>query len=67
MKRAAALLGAVFGLGVIFYASLFAYAEMYTEIVVLRTFDADGAPHETRVMVIDIADTLWVRGRPCRA
>jgi len=66
MKRAAVLLGAVFGLGAIFYASLFAFGEMCTEIVVLRTFDADGAPHETRVMVIDIADTPWVRGRPYR-
>lgn len=66
MKRAAIFLGAAFGLAVIFYASLFAFAEMYTEIVVLRTFDADSAPHETRVMVIDIADTPWVRGRPYR-
>ena len=66
MKRIAVFIGAVLGLAVIFYASLFAFAEMYTEIVVLRTFDADGAPHETRVMVIDIADTPWVRGRPYR-
>lgn len=66
MKQTAVLLGAVLGLVVIFYASLFAFAEMCTEIVVLRTFDVDGAPHETRVMVIDIADTPWVRGRPYR-
>ncbi len=66
MKRALAFLGAVFGLALIFYASLFAFAELCTEVVVLRTFDDDGAPHEARVMVIDIADTPWVRGRPYR-
>lgn len=66
MKRAAVFLGAACGLAVIFYASLFAFAEMYTEVVVLRTFADDGAPHETRVTVVDIADTPWVRGRPYR-
>ncbi len=66
MKRAIVLLGTIFGLALIFYASLFAFAELWTEIVVLRTFDDDGAPHETRVMVIDIADRPWIRGRPYR-
>ena len=66
MKRAALVLGAVLGLAVIFYASLFAFAEMYTEIVVIRTYDSGGTPHETRVTVIDVARTPWVRGRPYR-
>ena len=66
MKRAIQILVAVVTLAVIFYASLFAFAEVYTEIVVLRTYDSDGSPQETRVTVIDIANTPWVRGRPYR-
>ncbi len=57
---------AVIGLVVVLYASVFALAELYTEVVVLRTYDSGGVPHETRVTVIDIADAPWVRGRPYR-
>ena len=53
-------------LAVIFYASLFAFAEIRTEIVVLRTYDSEGLAYETRVTVIDIGKTPWVRGRPYR-
>ncbi len=56
----------VIGLVVVLYASVFALAELYTEVVVLRTYDSGGVPHETRVTVIDIADAPWVRGRPYR-
>ncbi|MBW2241520.1 MAG: hypothetical protein JRH01_05995 [Deltaproteobacteria bacterium] len=66
MKRVVLVVGSVLGLVAIFYASLFAFAELYTEIVVLRTFDADGESHETRVTVIDVDNTPWVRGRPYR-
>lgn len=66
MNRTPWILVAVLSLVVVFYSSVFALAEVYTEVVVLRTFDAGGAPHETRVTVIDIADAPWVRGRPYR-
>lgn len=66
MKRVIRIFVGVIVLAVIFYASLFAVAEVYTEIVVLRTYDSDGLAHETRVTVIDIANTPWVRGRPYR-
>ncbi len=48
------------------YASIFPIAEIFTEVVVLRTYDSDGSPHETRLTVIDRAGTAWVRGRPYR-
>jgi hypothetical protein len=32
-----------------------------TEVVVLRTFDPDGTPHETRMWVIDVGGVPWVR------
>lgn len=66
MKRVIQILVGVATLVVVFYASLFAFAEVYTEIVVLRTFGSDGLVHETRVTVIDIGNTPWVRGRPYR-
>jgi hypothetical protein len=66
MKRVIRVLVGVITLVVIFYASLFAFAELFTEIVVLRTYDSDGLAYETRVTVIDISNTPWVRGRPYR-
>jgi hypothetical protein len=48
------------------YASKFPIAEIVTRVVVLRTFESEGATHETRVTVIDLADEPWVRGRPYR-
>ena len=66
MKRALRTLGVLAALTVLFYASLFGFAEAFTEIVVLRTYDAEGEAHETRVTVIDIEGTPWVRGRPYR-
>jgi len=53
-------------LGAALYASIFPVAELFTEIVVLRTYDANGEAHETRLTVIDRAGTAWVRGRPYR-
>jgi hypothetical protein len=32
-----------------------------TEVVVLRTFDAEGAPHETKMWVVDRDGAPWVR------
>ena len=48
------------------YGSIFPLAEIFTEVVVLRTYDAEGVAHETRVTVIDIEGSSWVRGRPYR-
>lgn len=48
------------------YASIFPIAEAFTQVVVLRTYDSEGLPRETRVSVIDRAGAPWVRGRPYR-
>ncbi len=48
------------------YLSIFPLAELFTEVVVLRTRDAAGVAHETRVTIIDIGDEAWIRGRPRR-
>ena len=38
------------------------------EVVVLRTFDADGTPHETKMWIVDHAGRPWVRvAKPGRA
>jgi|GEM_PF-1678034 len=38
------------------------------EVVVLRTFDAEGTAHATKMWIIDVGDTPWVRvARPDRA
>lgn len=40
----------------------------WSEVVVVRTFDAEGTPHDTRTWVIDVAGVPWVRvGSPRRA
>lgn len=63
LKRALLI---IVSLAVVIYASIFPIAELFTEVVVVRTYDASGAPHETRVTVIDIEGEAWVRGRPYR-
>lgn len=66
MKRATWIIASLVTLTALIYASIFPAAEILTEVVVLRTYDADGSSHETRVTVIDRAGTAWVRGRPYR-
>ncbi|HKJ24584.1 MAG TPA: Gmad2 immunoglobulin-like domain-containing protein [Myxococcota bacterium] len=66
MRRAARIALGLVAVGVVVYASIFPLAEAFTEIVVLRSFDADGSPHDTRLTVIDRDGTPWVRGRPYR-
>ena len=66
MRRARWIAGSVVLLGLGLYASIFPIAEIFTEVVILRTYAADGSSHETRVTVIDHAGTAWIRGRPYR-
>ncbi len=66
MKRVGWIIVALASLAAVIYASIFPVAEIFTEVVVLRTYDPDGSPHETRLTVIDRAGTPWVRGRPYR-
>lgn len=38
-----------------------------TEVVVLRSYDAEGRPHDTRLWVVDVDGSPWVRvARPDR-
>jgi hypothetical protein len=66
MKRVSWILVSSFCLAAAVYASIFPIAEIFTEVVILRTYDSQGSPHETRVTVIDWAGEPWVRGRPYR-
>jgi len=66
MKRIVWVLVGLAALAVAVYASIFPIAEIFTEVVILRTYDSEGSPHETRLTVIDRAGTPWVRGRPYR-
>jgi hypothetical protein len=66
MGRARWIAGSVVLLGLGLYASIFPIAEIFTEVVVLRTRDGNGASHETRLSIIDRKGVAWVRGRPYR-
>jgi hypothetical protein len=66
MKRAGWVTVALVSFVAVIYASIFPIAELFTEVVILRTYDAEGSPHDTRLTVIDRAGTPWVRGRPYR-
>jgi len=62
------LLAAGTGLAVFvaFAASIYVAGEQ-TEVVVLRTFDADGRPYDTKLWVVDDGGSSWVRvARPER-
>ena len=67
MKRSYRIVSAFVVTLILTYVSIFAVAEIFTEVVVLRTYDAQNLPHETRVTIIDRAETPWVRGRPYRS
>ena len=63
LLRAAAIVLAVL-LG--FAGSMYVAGEQ-TEVAVLRTFDAGGVPHDTKLWVVDDGGTAWVRvARPER-
>ena len=66
MRRAKRIALSLALLSAAIYASIFPIAELFTEVVVLRTFDVDGGPHNTRLTIIDPDGTAWVRGRPYR-
>ena len=66
MKRIAWILVAFVSLAAAIYLSIFPVAEIFTEVVVLRTYDSEGSPQETRLTVVDRAGEPWVRGRPYR-
>ena len=54
------VLGALLGLAVLFFASQLAASES-GEVVVLRTLDEVGRPHETRLWVVDRDGRPWIR------
>jgi len=66
MNRAFRIALAVAATGILVYLSIFPLAENFTEVVVLRTLDAKGGAHETRVTLIEVQGAAWVRGRPYR-
>ena len=55
-KLGLALLVLLFALGLGTYV-----AGEQTEVVVVRSFDADGAPHETKVWAVDYEGDVFVR------
>jgi len=58
-------LGTVVLLGVLFVGGIFGVSETGGEVVVLETLDAGGAPHETRLWVVDDGGDAWLRsGQP---
>lgn len=54
-------LGTAAGLAVLFFGLVFGLSETGGEVVVLQTLDAAGAPHETRLWVVDDDGNAWLR------
>ena len=61
LKIAAGVVGGLLALVI----GVLAASEM-SEVVVLTTTDATGAPQETRLWVVDDAGAVWLRGSPGR-
>jgi hypothetical protein len=55
-RAAAGGLALLLGVGLCTYV-----AGEQTEVVVVRSFDADGVPHDTKVWTVDLAGDVWVR------
>jgi hypothetical protein len=60
MKRVAKILAGVAALGLLWWAIEMVAAES-GEVVVLTTTDAQGAPHETRLWIVDYEGAGWLR------
>jgi len=61
LRRIAVVVGFVVGLAVVALALSFIASEKGGEIVTLRTTDAAGAVHETRIWVVDADGRAWLR------
>ncbi len=61
LRRIATVVGLVLGLGVFVFGLAFIASEKGGEIVTLRTTDAAGAVHETRIWVVDADGHAWLR------
>ncbi len=47
--------------GVLFFASIFAVSEIAGEVISLTTYDQAGAPHTTRIWIVDDGGAQWLR------
>ncbi|TFG96725.1 MAG: hypothetical protein E4H11_02970 [Myxococcales bacterium] len=64
LRRLILWLGALLGLAVVVIATQYLASES-GEVVVLRTLDAEGGVHETRLWVVDHEGSAWLRaGNP---
>ena len=61
MKTVLIIVGVVLGAAGVFVISIFAVSEAGEEIVILRTFEADGSPVETRLWVVEDGGYAWLR------
>ncbi len=61
MKTALRILAVLIAAAVLFVLSTFAASEAGEEIVILRTFEADGSPAETRLWVVEDGGWQWLR------
>ena len=67
MRTLAAALAVVIGVTLILAVSVWLASES-GEVIVLRTYDQAGGPHDTRIWVVEDGGALWVRaGRPANA
>ena len=61
LRRIAIIAGLALGLAVFVFGLSFIASEKGGEIVTLRTTDAAGAVHETRIWVVDADGHAWLR------
>ena len=60
MRTAAAILAALLAIAAIFVATIYLASES-GEVVTLTTYDGAGAPHASRLWVVDDAGRQWLR------
>ena len=61
LRRIAQFIGLVLGLVVFVFGLSFIASEKGGEVVTLRTTDAAGAVHETRIWIVDVDGHGWLR------
>jgi hypothetical protein len=62
VRRAAVALAVLAALALLYFLAHWALIEVGNEVVVLRTQEADGAWHESRLWIVDDGGYAWLHG-----
>ena len=61
VRKVGVVIAVVLAAGMLFLGSIYAVSEAAGEVISLTTYDEAGAPHTTRIWIVDDGGTQWIR------